>query len=318
MISEFNGIIHTLEKALSTAPDSMQFARLADAYVSAGRIDDAADLCLKGIQKFPRYATGRFVLAKVYMAQGNNDDAKRELETALEINNRYVLVWKYYGDLLRNMGQNEASEMSYAELVEIDPLDEDSRAMLEALKRTHESENGPGTAAQDEELPDIAELKEPAEGEDVYAEGGEDKFSYILDDIFSEEEEESKSESVDEESEEIADLSGVELPEEAVTDLETEEAPPLSTIEEETRTSEHSLVDEYARELPRPREPKREKEVEEEERIVTPTLGEIYAAQGQFAKAIAVFEILAKKNPENTTYQDKIAFLKRKLEDSHR
>ncbi|MGH7454979.1 MAG: tetratricopeptide repeat protein, partial [bacterium] len=35
----------------------------------------------------------------------------------------------------------------------------------------------------------------------------------------------------------------------------------------------------------------------EREKIVTPTLGEIYAAQGQYTKAIGVFELLSKKEP---------------------
>lgn len=51
-------------------------------------------------------------------------------------------------------------------------------------------------------------------------------------------------------------------------------------------------------------------------KIVTPTLGEIYAAQGQYAKAIGVFEILRKKEPNNKAYIEKLEYLKRKLEES--
>ncbi len=52
------------------------------------------------------------------------------------------------------------------------------------------------------------------------------------------------------------------------------------------------------------------------ERIVTPTLGEIYAAQGQFAKAINVFEMLLKKDPNNAAYKEKIEMLKKRLEEN--
>jgi len=52
------------------------------------------------------------------------------------------------------------------------------------------------------------------------------------------------------------------------------------------------------------------------ERIVTPTLGEIYAAQGQFAKAIGVFELLLKKDPNNRVYHDKIDYLKKRLHET--
>lgn len=52
------------------------------------------------------------------------------------------------------------------------------------------------------------------------------------------------------------------------------------------------------------------------EKIVTPTLGEIYAAQGQYAKAIQVFELLLKKDPANANYKEKIEFLKSRMEES--
>ena len=54
----------------------------------------------------------------------------------------------------------------------------------------------------------------------------------------------------------------------------------------------------------------------DKERIVTPTLGEIYAAQGQYAKAISVFEVLAKKDPANKMYQEKVTFLKQRLSEN--
>ena len=54
----------------------------------------------------------------------------------------------------------------------------------------------------------------------------------------------------------------------------------------------------------------------EREKIVTPTLGEIYAAQGQFAKAIGVFELLVRKDPSNRAYRDKIEYLKRRLQET--
>jgi tetratricopeptide (TPR) repeat protein len=51
------------------------------------------------------------------------------------------------------------------------------------------------------------------------------------------------------------------------------------------------------------------------EKFVTPTLGEIYAAQGQYAKAINVFEMLLKKNPENEWYRTKLDYLRKRLDE---
>lgn len=54
----------------------------------------------------------------------------------------------------------------------------------------------------------------------------------------------------------------------------------------------------------------------EREKIVTPTLGEIYAAQGQYTKAIGVFELLSKKEPNNRHYREKIDYLKKRLQET--
>lgn len=50
-------------------------------------------------------------------------------------------------------------------------------------------------------------------------------------------------------------------------------------------------------------------------KFVTPTLGEIYAAQGQYAKAISVYETLLKNQPDNEWYQSKVDYLKKKLQE---
>jgi len=52
------------------------------------------------------------------------------------------------------------------------------------------------------------------------------------------------------------------------------------------------------------------------DKIVTPTLGEIYAAQGQYAKAIGVFELLSKKDPSNRHFREKIGYLKKRLQET--
>ncbi|MBN2201697.1 tetratricopeptide repeat protein [bacterium] len=51
-------------------------------------------------------------------------------------------------------------------------------------------------------------------------------------------------------------------------------------------------------------------------KIVTSTLGEIYAAQGQFEKAIEVYEALLEKSPNESRYKDKIADLQKRLKES--
>jgi hypothetical protein len=74
-------------------------------------------------------------------------------------------------------------------------------------------------------------------------------------------------------------------PDHPTTDIQLEDSPEdLSTGEEETKFSKPP--------------------------ILSPTLGEIYIAQGRFDEAIGVFKQLLAKDPENSRYQRKIEDLK--------
>lgn len=53
-----------------------------------------------------------------------------------------------------------------------------------------------------------------------------------------------------------------------------------------------------------------------QKKIVSTTLGEIFAAQGQFDKALEVYETLLASDPQNKRFQDKIAELKRKIREA--
>ena len=88
--------------------------------------------------------------------------------------------------------------------------------------------------------------------------------------------------------------------------------PPPSEEEEPLRQPED--ISHANLEFPEEDKPNAEKP---KEKFVTPTLGEIYAAQGQYAKAISVFEMLMKKNPENEWYRTKLEYLRKRLEDEN-
>jgi|GEM_PF-3012685 len=50
--------------------------------------------------------------------------------------------------------------------------------------------------------------------------------------------------------------------------------------------------------------------------FVTPTLGEIYIAQGQYEKALQIYQALLEKNPNEKRYKEKIEEIQRKLRES--
>ncbi|MCR4439759.1 MAG: tetratricopeptide repeat protein [bacterium] len=317
-------IIRELEPVLARHPDSMRFARLADAYIAIGRPDKAVELCEQGLRHHPRYVTGKIVLAKALLAQGEHTKALHTLKSLLDLDPRHPLGWKYYGDLQKSLGKEEAAERSYSELLAIDALNEDVRAMLNALRQQR-------LAPPPEEAPSPPRaVAGEAAAEPALAEAVEDRFSYILDDIFSEEEGAAPTiENEEQTPGPTADLQDIFWPEPEPGPVETAPVPapppPPPPVEEEAEPLAEELFEAQEETAPPPpqpeapkpvAEPAREAPKAEEERMVTPTLGEIYAAQGQYAKAMSVFTILARKHPDNPRFRQRIEELQRKLEES--
>jgi len=420
-----------LEAKLKQNPDSILFARLAEAYLEINRIDDAIKLCEIGLRKHPYYVTGHYIMSKCYFKKKQFDNAEKELKRVLLFDPQYIAAHRDYADLMVQIGWHSSCEASYEKIFMIDPLNKKARKKLDELRQkskfAEESESDLDVelgefeeeALFTNEAAEIAPLKklppdnvtkiieeqpveksEPAISENN---GEEEKFSYILDDIFGDEsvaseedvqqiesdientefssledeeeldtdvasslesereEDETESEvpenSLSKEDEEDIRLSAnieqilrddndemmstiadkqpenpfeTELQHFSLDDIETpaDEEDDIGYLPDEEESFEHAInqtLDDEPEPLQSEEPDVDEKQVYEErqpakskakEKIVTPTLGEIYAAQHQYAKAIGVYEILKKNNPNNPIYQQKIDYLKRRLEES--
>jgi len=163
-----------------------------------------------------------------------------------------------------------------------------------------------------------------------------EEFSYILDDIFKDEVvEQSSSAKIPPQTsssaqpvhstandEPEATLAELDVPAETEKMTETKSNLPATISESEAPVQ--PVVKTRPVESPDlTYEPKQNKKMsrggarnKKGDKMVTPTLGEIYSAQGQYAKAIDVFETLIKKNPDNDFYAKKLEALKIKLDES--
>ncbi|GEM_PF-6613790 len=77
--------IDELEAKLSRRTGSPLFARLADEYLAVGRINEAKEMCLSGLQRFPDYLTGHIVLARCFEAEQDYTAAIHSVEEALRV-----------------------------------------------------------------------------------------------------------------------------------------------------------------------------------------------------------------------------------------
>jgi len=396
-----------LEGKLEKNPTSILFARLADMYLQSDRLEDAIVMCEKGIKKYPYYVTGHYILGKCYLRKKLFDQAEKELKRVLLFDPKYIAAHRDYGELMAQIGWNNTCEMSYEEILRIDPFNEKARQRLEELREQlaltpdskRDSNNGlefdeveesilTGVTTTLEEPKPSPQPKEPLEADPLEGFGDSDAIFEdmnghdhdvetsidILDDIFSDEKLENfelkeinfpKSEPEhpfhQERDEEPIDVDARIEPEPVEPSDEDDvfglmHEGPTNGVEDKNfneRNIEHdtmvpeqigdlseselqAIMDDESpdhaeaesdnefemfpgaspqRKINTPAEEKSAAE-KKKEKIVTPTLGEIYTAQHQWAKAIGVFEILRKKDPNNPVYIKKIEYLQQKLDEA--
>lgn len=439
--------LESLQVLLQQNPDSLTFARVAEALMRNERLEEAIQICEEGVRRHPYYVTGHFVLGKCYRQKKLYDLAEKEFKRVLLFDPKHIAALRHYGDLMREIEWDNTCEMSYRKILHIDPLDDYVQSVVDEFARQSQATPAPLPIAAvediavtpakptarpakapvtalpitDEELLDTSSKRreappqpaapvesqadlDPAEdfaaANETPAErvppitgpltkSDEARFSSILDDIFNDEVLEDSTERYfspendrarstppveslsGEDDFEIQPLSKKDLPRErAVSETvparepekspaseadnhQAEEEPPSRPSQTiPARASDYdfdfsdvppvvaanNVVPQEAMEeltpksapAPNRRRPTSVRMMEQlgesiappssdlqpRDKIVTPTLGEIYAAQGQYAKAIGVFELLSKKDPANRQYRDKIDYLKKRLQET--
>ncbi len=433
--------LETLQVSLQQNPDSLTFARVADALMNTGRLDEAIRICEEGIRRHPYYVTGHMVLGKCYMQKKYYDQAEKEFKRVLLYDPKYLAAHRYYGDLMREIGWDNTCEMSYRKILHIDPLDQNVQNLVEEFARKAETNKPaapaslPASAPREtaapprpskpqaareapviaaEKIPrpvpaappappaarmpqpeapngdlEIPMVKRPAPAAaepktPSLTKSDEARFSSILDDIFQDEmmddnasgvaafqrgksdpaalppaaepkheeaaPEEDSSWKPTAKSEKLgAEVKSTNSPVPKTEPTKTDLPIPLPSTPSRRRPVALDIdLDELAAAeervwapAPMERRPTESlaplsqkssasaktadsetlslaglRDASGRDKIVTPTLGEIYAAQGQYAKAIGVFELLSKKDPANRSYREKIDYLKKRLQET--
>jgi tetratricopeptide (TPR) repeat protein len=82
-LSTADQVLHYQER-LGRDPNAQAFAALGEAYRRAGRLEEAIEVCRRGLALHPDYGTTRFVLAKAIRDGGDVDGAWMEVRRFLE------------------------------------------------------------------------------------------------------------------------------------------------------------------------------------------------------------------------------------------
>ncbi|NOY61094.1 MAG: tetratricopeptide repeat protein [Calditrichaeota bacterium] len=133
MIENYSEEISWLKGQLNLNPKSMLFARLAERYLQMDEIDQAINVCKRGLIIHGDYATAHLVLARCYIKNQQFDEAVRELKNVLDYDPKALSAHKLYSELMQKIGQEETAKSSYQKMLDIDPLDDHVKSLLTEL-----------------------------------------------------------------------------------------------------------------------------------------------------------------------------------------
>jgi tetratricopeptide (TPR) repeat protein len=295
-LSEFD--IDFLSQKLSDNPQSPLFARLADLYLSTNQSAEALKLCEAGVQTYSSYATGYVILGKCYSALNENSKARLAFAQALHL--------APFNQLARKL------------LDEI-PFTADEPIQTPEFESTDTTPPAAETAVQEESL-SMQNVAEPQLTTEPIAEAP------VEEEAVHETVQQTETGIVETPPVESAELSSVdEYIQQHSANAGTEKLVSLDEYLDQATEPEPTGLDSLATQLENagrivPQEPEPSLSPEEsaplDSIVITPTLAEIYASQGEYGAAIQAYEILIFSKPnERERFEKRISELQAKLNE---
>ena len=169
-----NSDIEQLFERYSQAPESKLFVLLADACRKIGRADEALEICEKGIEIHPTYASGHVVKGKCLYDLDRHYDAQKAFEEVLTYDGDNLVALKYLGMMEAQAERYETAREYLTHILRIDP---DNAEIAEALKHIKtqedndvvEASNNPSadeTVESDSEEPVVLQVSDDATWKD--------------------------------------------------------------------------------------------------------------------------------------------------------
>jgi len=136
IIRTHNREIDELFERYRRAPGSHVFAPLADAYRKLGLVEEALDICARGLSANPRYASGYVVQGKCQYDAGRADRAEDSFKKVLEFDPQNLVALRYLGIIRAGCGDLEGARAHFEHILVLDPDDKEIRQRLDAVNES--------------------------------------------------------------------------------------------------------------------------------------------------------------------------------------
>jgi len=332
-LSEFD--IDFLSQRLSDNPQSPLFARLADLYLSKNQSSEALKLCETGVQAYSSYATGYVVLGKCYLALNENSKAKLAFTQAMHLSPFNQVARKLLSEIVSAADESPESavgESSAASSPSTDapPEQQIAASAIEESIVAPPSVQVPEPVVEESSLPTaieepVQEIIQPEQiptveatvENNVAAPVIEERVPEIIEPAAIQTSESAPLMSLDDyiqfHSANLAADKAISL-DEYLGNVQPAIVPaPLTELDTLASKLENAerIVPQESEEEASPKE-----SVPSDSLVITPTLAEIYATQGEYGAAIQAYEILILSKPnERDRFDKRIKELQAKLYD---
>lgn len=125
--------IRRFEEQYRRQPESLVFARLADAYRKAGQPEKALAILEEGLLRHPDYPSGHIVRARALRDMGKMDETLESFRQVLELDAANLVAIRELAGLADERGDTGEARHWYERLGQIDPSDLDVRQRLRDL-----------------------------------------------------------------------------------------------------------------------------------------------------------------------------------------
>lgn len=139
-------ILEKLKLSLNRGNESTLFAKIAEESRARGEVKKALKICADGIEKYPNYATGHYILARCYLEEEMNTEAKESLAEALKFAPHHIAALTELASLYQIENNSSQALHYYRQALAIDPLNERIQSLIQSIS----GEPGPSVPPYEE------------------------------------------------------------------------------------------------------------------------------------------------------------------------
>ena len=126
VVSASDGEMIRLKRLFERNPTSTIFARLADAYLTHGEVEEAIRVCRRGLKYRPSYVTGHIVLGRSLLESWDLSAAEDEFYKVLTLESDHLAAIRFLGTIAAHNGDQDRSDRLRHRLGVLNPFVQDA------------------------------------------------------------------------------------------------------------------------------------------------------------------------------------------------